>query len=263
VDNVHFIVRLYKARDFSSVVVEVQRRRGESFLFMRECRAIFRAAEGKSYRTEEKTSQLCIDLKSEAKEFVISESAIENEYRHVESLLNDQYEDTTILALGYLRDMADVTKSFHSIVQKVSGEVLNPSSSLCKTLLELLRSENVGDEQINDMAYKQQLVLNILANVLSFYRVRGELDIICQEQPAIPDTLCPILLKKIDSEMDTLHTSTLAIRCVRYMVDTSTDLQEKLIQAGLQNKVERAKDVGSIAHANLEKEAFAYLQCKS
>ena len=54
--------------------------------------------------------------------------------------------------------------------------------------------------------------------------------------------------------------STIRSRCE---VDTSTDLQEKLIQAGLQNKVERAKDVGSIAHANLEKEAFAYLQCKS
>lgn len=255
--NVSFRIQLFQTYE-GHIVVEVQRRRGDGFRFMNECRAILDAAQGRPSTTSAYprlgpiTSMKCLEnvIKKQNQSYT-------TDLEHAESMMSESSDDTLVLALEYVKDMSDPVKSSAGLVTAVSKQFTDTSASLCKRMLTLLKESatelsRAGDD--NDaMAYKHQLILNILANVLTELQRSDSLQGICDSEE-FEDIILPVIVHQIRGGKQNPHCAVFAIRCVTALA-SSPGAREQLLKEDILTYLQMAADIGSELHANLEREA--------
>lgn len=262
--NVSFRIQLFQTYE-GDIVVEVQRRRGDGFHFMNECRAILDAAQGYPFtatahpRLGPISSMKC--LKDVIKK---QKQAYTADLDHAETMMSDSSDDTLVLALEYVKDMSDPVKSSAGLVTAVSKQFTDTSSSLCKRMLALLEGSATelsrAGEENDAVAYKHQLILNILANVLTELKRSDSLEGICDSEE-FQDTILPVIVHQIRAGKKNPHCTVFAIRCVTALA-SSPAAREQLLKEDIITYLQMAADIGSELHANLEREAeTSLLQC--
>lgn len=256
-NNVSFRIQLFQTYE-GHIVVEVQRRRGDGFIFMNECRAILDAAQGKPFLTLSHPRLGPISSMKCLKTVINKQNrSYAADLEHAESMMSESSYDTLVLALEYVRDMSDPVKSSAGLVTAVSEEFSDPSAGLCKRLLVLLEESatelNKSGDDNEAAAYMHQLNLNILANVLTELQRSGSLECICDSEK-FEDIILPIIVHQIKVGERNPHCTCFAIRCVTALALVPKAL-ELLQGEDIMSYLQIAKDVGSELHANLQREA--------
>merc|ERR1719215_410358 len=178
--------------------------------------------------------------------------------------MSEAADDTLVLALEYVKDMSDPVKSSASLVTAVSKRCTDTSESLCKRMLTLLDGSatelnRAGDEN-EAVAYKHQLILNILANVLTELKRSDSLQGICDSEE-FQHTILPVIVHQIRAGKQSPHCTVFAIRCVTALA-SSPSAREQLLKEDIITYLQMAANIGSELHANLEREAErSLLQC--
>jgi len=264
VDNVKFRIQLF-ASECGNVMVEVQRRKGEGFIFMRECRAILNAASGDGSSMDEPTGLGSISGLKCIKNANCRLPNPRSEVDHVERMMLDRQEDTSRLALALLRDMTDPVKSSADIVETASRRVFDKSSETCRNLLKRLEtgaSETTEKKQScsNTHAFQLQLVLNIMSNALVVMKNLGQLSRVCHDG-SMQGIVIPILLKLVNVGEMHPHISYFAIKCISCLSEIYA-LRLDLLEADIISILRDAADIGLQTHENLGRVAEnTLLQC--
>jgi len=264
-ENVKFRIQLF-ASENGGLMVEVQRRRGDGFAFMRECRAVLSAAEGGGEIDDEPAGLGRVANLECIKDVIKSyQPDIIRELERVDTMLADPNDDSTLHALGHLRDMTDPVKSSADIVDIVSRRVFDRSFDTCRHLLIILDSGardtiQKSDEGNNLTIYRHQLVLNVMANAFSVLQKQDELSEICKEE-SIRDSVISILLDQVRVGRLYPHISVFAIQCISSLASNS-DIHKLLLEKDVLSYLKEAVDFGSETHDKLGKVAAnTLLQC--
>lgn len=264
ITNVSFRIQLFTTYD-GHTVVEVQRRRGDGFRFMTECRAILDAAQGKRVSRESYprlapiSSMKCLKNVMEKQKHSFTA-----DLEHAESMMSESSDDTLVLALEYVRDMSDPVKSSAGLVTAVSKQLTDTSTGLCKNMLSLLEEtatelSKSGDDN-ESVVYKHQLALNILANMLTELKKSNALQAIC-DSAEFEEIILPVIVHQIKKGRNNPHCTVFAVRCVTALASSPNALK-LLLEQDITSYLQMAAVIGSELHAILEKEAeTSLLRC--
>lgn len=259
-DHVRFIVRLFKDSN-ETVVVEVQRRCGCSYVFHQCSDAILNAAQGiKKTRCMPKfTIPDCVKAAAAAAAVHEKDDHEANERRAAESDLecalqlwkNDRY-DAQLLGLESL-----ILLSQQKHLAAFCAHSLLCSKCVQDKLLALVnQTEDLVDCDTMEMEHLIRMrrhALTVLANCLEALGESGELQHVMEKNEALRS---PKLLDTFVAALSTAeqepHDAHEAARCLGSLCRCCSICREHAVDMGAPDAVTRALDVGIIRHALLE-----------
>lgn len=273
-DYVSFRIRLLAGgENCDPVVVEVQRRCGATSSFMKSCRAILNAAEGRNESQVDLPGSVPPNLKpvgqmkclqhvlaNEQKRSESSRTAIED----VARMLKTTNRDTNILALENLVSLTDPIKTCATASMQVSKcLVLGDGKHDIREDLVTMAERDVFDEDDElSMHYDQlrTLALSAFANALTSCSKDGCLASSLPQQSWLWDSLVPCLTRELKLASTSATTACSAAACLHCILGCSADARQQLLTQGIKHDLEAACSVGKATHAMLFDEAARCLK---
>ena len=284
-DFVSFRVRLFSDGE-DGVVVEVQRRRGSSFNFMKDCRAILDAAEGRNIALS--TSSLPA-LKPLSGMACLKGVKIDSPYtdkpstvsavKATEDLLTHDQRDTNMLGMQNLEELTNPLSTSQDAVRLAAKSVVTEenSSAIRGAISSLLEFNSLQSEQgyqpaakdENDFEYDERmhnLSLSVVHNALSAMSEEGSLSRhFKSHEDWFHDTLLPVLVRDVESAEDRPHDACMAAKCIHCLAGCAPSVRESIMGAGALHALAKAKRFGSGNHASLAEvaeRATGLLKCQ-
>lgn len=266
-DCVSFRIRLYAGNESGEpVIVEVQRRNGSASSFMRSCRAILDAAEGKVTQSAQPTlppfmpkpiSQMKC-LQSIPQSFADPTNPMDN----VMNMLRSNNRDTNVLGLENLCSLADPVKTVLAVAIQVSQSVIF-GADVREEIRSLTERDvfAVDDEGLSRHAEQlRHLALIVFANALSVCSKDGCLVEAVKKEKWFADHLIPSLLDEIKRAQSCANNAYQAACCVQSLVSCSDVAKQLVVDNGGVAILEQAHAFGASRHELLASETMLCLK---
>lgn len=286
IDCCKFTIRLYSGEE-GGVMVEIHRLCGDCISFMRDCRALLDAAEGKEAdgapKPEEKPMYLRLPVSqmSFLKTASVPPTSPEDDADCVNTtadLLSSHRSDSNVLGMESLVVQTDPLKTIQSTAVLASRRVLCPNEpgnekfSIHNYVMSLLihtsEPENVSDDNPEEeqnqaviareehSARLRNLAASSVHNALSLLSKEGLLGhAIAAEREWYASVLVPVLVRDLEFAADRPHDACYASRCLAVLAETSIEFASKMKDAGGHDALEKAKGVGTREFAMLARDA--------
>lgn len=281
-DFCRFNVRLYSTDD-GAVLVEVHRLCGDAVSFMRDCRAVFQAAEGKQIEQEEDVPLILRYPVSQMK-FLGSLSLTptsQEEYalalKSTSDLLSSHMSDSNMLGMESLVIQSDPIKTDRSSALNVARRILSPTdvdnyggfnlhNHLMSILLynegDVVRSSEDSCSMWEDCTSQAEhvklrtLALVALSNALELFSSENLLSsTISTDLEWYMSVLIPTLIHDLNMAIENPHNACYASRCLSTVVKSSVDLAYQMRDSGCLDAVKNAEEVGNREFAMLTQDA--------
>lgn len=282
-DFCKFTISLYVAGEDAcdgGVLVEVHRLCGDCISFMKDCRALLNAAEGKKelHPGEDKPPffRLPVSEMNFLKTASLPPLSQEEEVDCVNvtaELLSSRQSDTNMLGMESLEVQTDPLRSLRSTAFMASRRILNPDEqgnegfNMHNYVMSLVI---YGDDEalsapedspltaMEDHSTKlRNLAMSSLFNALSLLASENALlGAIHQEWYA--EVLIPKLLRDLSTAARHPHDACYASRCLSVLARTSSDFAMAMKKAGGHEAVSSAEEVGAREFALLARYAGSY-----
>lgn len=263
-DFVTFCIRLYSGRGEYNhgIIVEIQRRSGDSLSFQKDCRAILDAAEGEE---EEYTEFSCLTTPVSKMDFLknveVPQFSAEKEAKEAfdiaSRLIGQDSPDRNLLGLQSLRVLTDPSKSSAevslSVAKSIFGQensiILNYIASLARCGMDSSDSDNVLKEEICNAA------LSTLSNALEAAATHDCLCGIMKGLPSFVDTFVPLLIGNLKIAKGNPHSAVYAVKALNTIVNASNDARMKAQEIGAIILLEEVINFGLGNHSSLARES--------
>mmetsp|Transcript_15592 Transcript_15592/g.20828 ORF Transcript_15592/g.20828 Transcript_15592/m.20828 type:complete len:293 (+) Transcript_15592:706-1584(+) len=270
-DYVRFRVRLFAPRknEDEGTIVEVQKRRGDTISFLRDCRAILNAAEGDGVDdAPSEAVPIHIDfgmamagdqtMQEESEEDILAEaiqSAVELVGRE-ELDLNVMAFESLVALVDPLKTMPDIAlNACKTIVANDSKD--KSASEIRGAIAALLRNgslhDDEGDAIISDFNETlKNLALCLLSKTFANMLNKRCLETAIQDNSEwFLDTLIPSLVDAVKNAKDRPHDALYASDCLSNLLRASKDLLKRADEENALSALEEAKAFGSTHHKSL------------
>lgn len=278
-DMVKFRIRLYAGNETGQpVVVEVQRRSGSASCFMRSCRAVLDAAEGKRVDEFSPQTKMPPFMKKPIREMKCLSGALSTEQdavstslsslENVCSMLRSNKPDVSILGLENLGFMVDATKSHPAAALAVSKcVVLGDETFDIREDIRVLTERDAYtpgfDDEEGPNDHKDQvryIALSILNKALTLCAKDGCLKGVTINQNWFSDYLIPLLVNEIKRANNSANSAYQATSCVQSLIVASPPSRRLLIEEGVYEALKNAYEFGKNHHDLLCEETTRCLE---
>lgn len=281
-DFCKFTISLYAAED-GGVLVEVHRLCGDCISFMKDCRAILNAAEGKTEPHPHDAKPLYLRLPVSEMKFLkmatLPPVSREEEVDCVNlttNLLSSCRSDANMLGMESLVVQTDPLKSLKSTAVMASRMILcpnDPQNSSFNAHNYVMSLLIYGEEDspstilegsplasIEDHAAKlRNLAASALSNALALLASEGLLSAaVAPHREWYSNVLVPGLLRNLSSAARHPHDACHASRCLSALAECSPELARAMKEGGGEEAVESAEEVGAREFAMLARDAGNY-----
>lgn len=273
-DFVSFRIRLYAGgEDGNPVVVEIQRRSGSATSFMKSCRAILAAAEGKSEEASRRTvppfmkkpigQMKC--LRSISVPGPSAASAADDAIAHAVLMIRSDKKDANSLGLENLLSLTDPIKTSYEIAVAVSKcVVLGDEKYDIRDDVRAFAERDMFDEE--DVAISQHaervrhLALTVFANGLALCTRDGCLGNALQEQAWFKEHFMSSLVDELKLCESSAACALQAARCIASLVESSASARRFLDSCNVTQALEDARVYGKAQHDLLAEETARCLK---
>jgi len=273
-DHVRFRIRLFaprKEEDGQRTIVEVQKRRGDTISFLKDCRAILNAVEGEGVDVSSEAVPIhtnfdmtCamagdLNMKEESEEVLLLE-AIESA---VELILKEEL-DFNIMAFESLMEFFDPLKTLSDVALNacktiVANDTKDKSGSEIRgAIAALLRNGLLREVDKGDAIFSafnetlKNLSLRLLSKIFANMLNKGRLETAIQDNNGwFLDTLIPSLVDAVKNAKDRPHDALYASDCLSNLLRASKDLLKRADEENALSALEEAKAFGSTHHKSL------------
>lgn len=286
-DFCQFTIRLYSNEEGGGVLVEVQRLCGDAVSFMRDCRAVLNAAEGKkgdSSREDEPPMYLRLPV-SQMEFFKkvslppISQEEQADSVNLTADLLSSHQSDTNMLGMESLVIQTDPLKTLKSTAILASRRILCPNDpgnkafnmhNYVMTLLiyndEPSPNPSIEDTALEDHSSKLRILAMLaLSNALSLFSTEKLLlSTISSNEEWYTSVLIPKLLQDLSTANHHPHDACYASRCLSTLAEASVEFAITMRENGGHEAMKNAEEVGFQEFALLAQDAgscHAVLRC--
>jgi hypothetical protein len=237
-EGVDFRVRLYLGRNQYShgIIVEVQRRFGDSLLFRSDTQAILDAAEGK-VPMPPPSSMGALPMVSDDEDEYAPPPNGSSSLVMVSKMLSLPGFDAQHLGLQTLSSLVDAQKMGQATSRAVASELLKPNSEVGNKVFSYIVNNRSQDDSLVGL---RVTALGILANAMKSFGSVPEF---------LREPLRPVLLKDLKSAELQPRTALMAAKCMEYFIEGDFDTME------LYDVFETTLAVGQSRHANLMRQA--------
>lgn len=262
-DFVFFCIKLFS--DSDNVIVEIQRRRGNSNNFKRHCCAILDAAEGcfvnpsPSFPDLKHVSNLaCLKgVKIDEDET----AALDESISTIGDLLAKDGRDANMLGIKKLEFLTNPLYSSQETVRNAARRVIIPQSNspiqdAISTFLQfnVLSAYRRGAEEFSHdhEEYMHNISLSVVHNCVIAIAEEGNLaDVLKSKQQWFLHTLLPVLVHDIGSAKNQPHNACLAAKCINCLAGCAPFVRESIVGAGAIDALSEACIVGAGSHDSL------------
>jgi len=281
-DCVGFRIRLYAGSETGEpVVVEIQRRCGSASSFMRSCRAILDAAEGKEVKSLAQAGQppklppfmmkkpigqmKCLQSLPPLKApslLVSTDVSLDN----VVGMLQSNKRDVNILGLENLCCLTDPVKTAPLAAISVSKSIVLGSDkhNVRDDIRNLTERDIFGVEDDITLArhlnHVRHLALQVFANSLAVCCKDGCLTDAVQQQSWFVDYMIPSLLSELKRAETNSSNAYHAAVCLQSLIASSPASRQTLVEKGCVAVLEEAHTVGLRRHELLSSETKRCLE---
>lgn len=268
-DYVHFRIRLFASSDdtdSTTTIVEVQRRKGSAFNFMKDCRAILDAAEGRASSLQ----TVMPPLKPISAMSCLQGVNIDNDddsdgadIKATAELLSMNKSDSNLLGMENLEELTNQRSTSDNTVRLATKNVVSgkgDSTSIRDAITSLLQHSYLQGDQSHLCTTKDDtetdydermhnLSLSVVYNALSFMAEEGSLtELIRMHSGWFHDTLIPVLIRDIEGARDRPHDACLAAKCLHCLAPYS---RQSIADAGAIEALVGAQTFAADRHASL------------
>jgi hypothetical protein len=275
-DFCQFTIRLYSG-DEGGVLVEVQRLCGDCLSFMKDCRAVLNASEGKtdeSHASDDKPLYLRLPVSEMA--FLktaslppVSQEEEADSVNFTADLLSSHQSDTNMLGMESLVIQTDPLKTLKSTAIIVSHMILcpddpgNKSFNMHNYVMSLLIYGNEDipsapeDSALEDHSTRlRNLAMSALSNALSLFASENLLlTTLSSNHEWYTSVLIPRLLQDLSTAAHHPHDACYASRCLSTLAESSVEFACKMKEAGGHYAITHAEEVGVREFALLARDA--------
>lgn len=264
-DLVSFRIRLYAGGDNGlPVIVEVQRRSGSASCFMKSCRAILAAAEGKQeekrFAPPKSVGQMkCLQAASLPPLSVAKVS--DEELGRAVAMIRSEQKDTNVLGLESLLSLTDPIKTSLGVATLVSKcVVLGDDKFDIRDDIRAFTDRDVFEMEDEDAVqthadHVRLLALSVFANALSICSRDGCLTGAVEEQAWFKEQFMSALVDELKLCERSACSALQASRCIGSLLESSTFARKYLISYGLIQALEDALSYGKISNDLLAEES--------
>mmetsp|Transcript_26447 Transcript_26447/g.33663 ORF Transcript_26447/g.33663 Transcript_26447/m.33663 type:complete len:295 (+) Transcript_26447:705-1589(+) len=272
-DYVRFRVRLFAPRknEDEGTIVEVQKRRGDTISFLRDCRAILNAAEGDGVDVPSEAVPVHIDFDTSsamAGELKMEEESGEDILTKeigsaVGLILRDEL-DLNIMAFECLIALVDPLRTLPDVALNACKKIVandtkdTSASEIRGAIAALLRNgalheDDKGNAIISDFNETlRNLSLCLLSKIFVNLLDKECLETAIQDNSEwFLDTLIPSLVDAVKSAKDRPHDALYASDCLSNLLRASKDLLKRADEENALSALEEAKAFGSTHHKSL------------
>jgi len=269
-----FSIRLYSSED-GGVLVEVQRLYGDAMSFMKDCRAILNASEGKAegdMASEDMPLYLCLPVSQMefAKNVTLPPITHEEEADSVDvtaDLLSSHQSDSNMLGMESLVIQTDPLKTLKSTAILASRRILcvsdpgNKAFNMHNCIMSLLiyNQDSPSSEEmtVDDYAMKlRNLAMSALSNALTLFSTENILlSTISMNQEWYKSVLIPKLLQDLNTAAHHPHDACYASRCISKLAESSVEFAIIMRESGGHDAIKNAEEVGVREFALLARDA--------
>lgn len=284
-DFVSFRIRLYgcKQEEGLCVLVEVQRRKGSSQSFARDCRAILEAAEGGDCSTASDSEVIC--LKCPVSQMACLQGVdvvapdVAGEEELAAFLLDDPRLDSNMLGMELLKNSTDPRHSAPNVVVLSAEHIVSPGSEtvLRDNVFSILQHGSLkpdqrpytgpeGEEDYNEKMHN--LALAAVANALATTKEDGSLKkAVVDQKEWFSRILLPVIFENIGRAQERPHDAFLAAKCLKSVVMSCESATQLAIENGAVMILEDVISSGLDHHLLLREEvreiySFLMSQCR-
>ncbi len=280
-DFCKFTIRLYAAEE-GGVLVEVQRLCGDAVSFMKDCRAVLNAAEGK--KDEEKVGddtpmylRLPVSQMKFVKEVTLPPVTPEEQADAVNvtaELLSSHQSDSNMLGMEALAIQTDPLKTMKSTAILASRRILCPNDpgngafNMHNYVMSLLIYNEADEDTEDDPSVPEEtamedhsiklrnLAMSALSNSLTLLsEEKLLLSCITSSQEWYTSVLIPKLLQDLSTAEQHPHDACYASRCLSTLAEASCDFSSKMRDVGGEDALKSAEEVGVREFALLARDA--------
>ncbi len=276
-DSVSFRIRLFAGGENGQpVVVELQRRSGSASSFMRTCRAVFDAAEGKD--AGEKPSMLSHGVLPALKLPVSSlnclshvasanaglETNAKEALQGALGLFRSDQRDTSLLGLENLCCLSDPVKTSAGVATFVCKSLIAPGDvrEELRVLIEhdIFSMEEIDPEgSLKFREHQRFLCLRVFANAISVCFKDGSLKNFATDS-WFAELFLPLLVDELNRAETGLHNAFQAAVCLYGLLSsTPTTFHPVLVNNGANAALEKAFKIGQSRHELLARESRSCL----
>jgi hypothetical protein len=274
-DLVSFRIRLYAGGDNGlPVIVEVQRRSGSPSCFMKSCRAILAAAEGKLEAstsscnkppTMKSVGQMKC-LQNVALSPLCAQRVSQEELTNAVTMIRSEQKDSNALGLENLLSLTDPVKTSPAVATTISKFLVLGDHKEYDTLREDIRSftdrDIFEDETVaveGSLAHADRvrhLALSVFANALANCCRDGCLKAALDEQSWFKEHLMSGLVDELKLFETSACSSLQASRCISSLLECcSVSARDCLQSHGVTKTLEEALEYGKISNELLAEES--------
>jgi len=280
-DFCKFTIRLYSSDEGSGVLVEVQRLCGDAMSFMKDCRALLNAAEGKKEGDAESSQEekpiylrLPVSQMEFVKKIALPDISMEEQTDAVNvtaDLLSSHQSDSNMLGMESLVIQTDSLKTMKSTAILASRRILCPSDpgntsfNMHNYVMSLLiyddapSSANALEDTtaFEDHPMKlRNLAMSALCNALTLFSAESLLlTAIDSNREWYTSVLIPKLLQDLSTAENHPYDACYASRCLSTLAAASNDFAIKMKDCGGYEAMKNAEQVGAQEFAMLARDA--------
>jgi len=247
-DLVKFRIRLYAGSETGMpVVVEVQKRSGSTSSFMRSCREILKAAEGKAVSSSPrpkmgppsfKKPMAAMDCLKDVK-IQVSQDEVMSVLNSSLAMFRSKALDSNVLGLENLCSLTDPVKTSPVTALAVSKRIIldEEKNDAREDVFALLqRDVFVSEFNVEEMeVYAERMrhhALVLLSNTLEMCAKDGCLAVALQEQAWFEESLVPSLIDEVKSADFSATNAFQAVRCLQSIVSSNTQVRSAFESSG-------------------------------
>ena len=175
----------------------------------------------------------------------------------IQNLLEENTTHSTYLALRFLSNMSDLSSVF---TEEVSKNILIEGEVIQSKIIRIIEDDFLYplDDQYDTLREMKLLTLSVIEQALSTLSMKGSMKIV-SEQHWILNKLVPYLFVTITNAAKRPHDASIAIGCLRFLMENSYQVFLKVNSEEILSLLKHATQIGSKAHAYLEKQAVSIL----
>lgn len=274
IDFCKFTIRLYSC-DEGGVLVEVQRLCGDAMSFMKDCRAVLNASEGKTEKSPSSEDKP-LYLRLPVSQMAFSKNVCLPPITHGEQadsvnvtagLLSSHQSDSNMLGMESLVIQTDPLKTLKSTAILASRRILclsdpgNKAFNMHNYVMSLIiynqESSSSKEMFLDDHAMKlRNLAMSALSNALTLFSTENLLlSTISSNQDWYTSVLIPKLLQDLSTAAQHPHDACYASRCISTLAESSVDFAIKMRESGGYDAIKIAEEVGAREFALLARDA--------
>ena len=276
-DLVSFRIRLYAGGENGlPVVVEVQRRSGSASCFMKSCRAILAAAEGKL--TVEESPKKCMPpfmkpvcemncLKAALLPPISATLLADDSIKRAATMIRSEQKDTNALGLEDLLSLTDPIKTSPGVTVAVSKCVIlgDEKYDIREDLRAFTDRDLFGDDGEEESVVKhaervRHLALAVFANALNVCSRDGCLETALEEQSWFKDQFMSPLVDELKLCETSACCAIQACRCIGSLLESSASARSFMQSCGVARALEDAHDYGKAFNDMLAEECARCLK---